>query len=125
MFCTYICSMITLYYEFSISFRPLHEYVGEVHIKQVYEIAKIKQKDQHMQHIPLDSICRSILGSAHSMGVKVVTATSTDADYTAARAKNAELKRGKQGPAKDAKGAGKGGKAADAKAAPAKAPAKK
>ena len=79
-----------------------------------------------MQHIPLDSICRSVLGSAHSMGVRIVNVTKTETDYTAARAKNAELKRGKQGgPAKDAKGGAKGGKAADPKAAAAKAPGKK
>jgi hypothetical protein len=79
----------------AVCFRPLHEYVGEVHIKQVYEIAKIKQKDAHMQHIPLESICRSILGSAHSMGVRVIAENSTTTDYTAARARMAELKKSK------------------------------
>lgn len=77
--------------------RPLHEYVGEVHIKQVYEIANIKQKDEHMKHIPLESICRSILGSAHSMGIRIVAEDKTSTDYTAARARMADLKKAKAG----------------------------
>ena len=84
--------------------RPLHDYVGEVHVKQVYEIAKLKQTDAHMASIPLESICRSVMGSAHSMGIRIVTEDKTSTDYTAVRAKNAELKKGKGG-AKDAKGA--------------------
>ena len=72
--------------------------MGEVHVKHVYEIAKIKQRDPHMQHIPLESVCRLVMGSAGSMGIRVVTADATTADYTAARARNLELKRGKLGP---------------------------
>ena len=51
-----------------------------------------------MQHIPLQSICRSILGSAHSMGIKVIqNQDETTTDYTAARARNEELKLAKGG----------------------------
>lgn len=85
--------------------RPAHDYVGEVHIKHIYTIAQIKKnKDTHLQHLSLEAICRSIIGSAQSMGIRVVTGEVTDHDYTAARARNAELKRGKQGGAKAAGG---------------------
>jgi large subunit ribosomal protein L11 len=41
-------------------------------VKQIYEIAKIKQKDDNMEDISLQSICRCIAGSASTMGIKVV-----------------------------------------------------
>lgn len=37
----------------------------------VYEIAKIKQKDDHMWHLPLEGIARSVIGSCRSLGVHV------------------------------------------------------
>ena len=37
----------------------------------VYEIAKIKQKDDLLWHLPLQSIANSVIGTARSMGVKV------------------------------------------------------
>ncbi|KAF3904967.1 hypothetical protein AA313_de0200310 [Arthrobotrys entomopaga] len=49
-----------------------HEVVGTVSLKHVYEIAKIKQQDDSMKGYPLEGICRSVCGSAKSMGVKVV-----------------------------------------------------
>lgn len=52
--------------------RPGHDMVGKVHVKQVYEIAKIKQKDEHMAHISLEAICRCVVGSALAAGVEVV-----------------------------------------------------
>ncbi len=97
--------------------RPRHDFIGEVHLKQVYEIAKIKQKDAHMSNIPLESICRLIVGSASSMGIKIVATEKTDTDYTAAKARQAELKRGKVGAKPTGKDAAKGAAAA--------APAKK
>lgn len=53
--------------------RPGHDIVGKVHVKQIYEIAKIKQQEEHLQSIPLQSLCRTIAGSAQSMGIQVVT----------------------------------------------------
>lgn len=47
--------------------------VGKVHVKQIYEIAKVKQRDDHLKHLPLDAICRQIVGSAGSMGLEVVS----------------------------------------------------
>lgn len=46
--------------------------VGTLNLKQLYEIARIKASDEHMQHIPLEGIARSVLGSCKSMGVAVV-----------------------------------------------------
>ena len=37
----------------------------------VYEIAKVKQKDDLMWHLPLDSIARSVVGTAKSIGIGV------------------------------------------------------
>uniref|UniRef100_A0A7S2R1A4 Large ribosomal subunit protein uL11m n=1 Tax=Eucampia antarctica TaxID=49252 RepID=A0A7S2R1A4_9STRA len=37
----------------------------------VYEIAKIKQQDDMMWHLPLEGIARSIVGTAKSMGISV------------------------------------------------------
>lgn len=45
---------------------------GSVHLRQVYEIAKIKAGDDNVSYIDLPSICKNIIGSAKSMGIKVV-----------------------------------------------------
>lgn len=45
--------------------------VGKVNLKQVYEIAKFKQTDPHLEHIPLPGLCRTIIAVAKSMGVEV------------------------------------------------------
>ena len=37
----------------------------------VYEIAKIKQKDDMMWHLPLEGIAKSVIGTAKSMGIRV------------------------------------------------------
>jgi len=46
--------------------------VGKVHVKQLYEIAKIKRRDSHLKHLSLENLCRIISGSAHSMGIEIV-----------------------------------------------------
>lgn len=45
---------------------------GTLSLKQLYEIALIKSKDEHLGHIDLESIARSVMGTAKSMGVAVV-----------------------------------------------------
>lgn len=55
------------------SSRPGHDVVGKVHVKQIYEIAKVKQTDAHLKDIPLKSLCRSIAASATSIGLKVTS----------------------------------------------------
>ena len=52
--------------------KPGHEVAGEVSLKHIYEIAKIKQTDDHLKHISLEGLCRTIISSAKSMGIKVV-----------------------------------------------------
>jgi len=52
--------------------KPGHEITGTISLKHVYEIAKIKATDEHMKHIPLESVARMIVGSAKSLGVQVV-----------------------------------------------------
>merc|ERR1712071_490252 len=37
----------------------------------VYEISKIKQKDDACAHLPLESIVRSVIGTCKSIGIKV------------------------------------------------------
>ena len=54
------------------NFRPGHEVVGKVHVKHIYEIAKVKQMDAHLRHIELEQICRMIIGSVGSMGLELV-----------------------------------------------------
>lgn len=49
-----------------------HAAVGTVTARQIYEIAKIKQQDGALSHVPLQQVCNSIAGSARSMGIRVV-----------------------------------------------------
>lgn len=52
--------------------KPGFELAGQVTLKQIYHIAKLKQEDDHLWTIPLQSICKSIMGTANSMGIEVV-----------------------------------------------------
>lgn len=52
--------------------QPGKEEVGSVSMKHIYEIAKIKQQDKALQGTRLESICRSVISTAKSMGVKVI-----------------------------------------------------
>eukprot|EP00960_Hanusia_phi_P039281 753835-Hanusia_phi.AAC.8 len=45
-------------------------FVGEISVKKIYEIAKIKQQD--LSYISLEHWCSQIMASAKSMGLKVV-----------------------------------------------------
>ena len=97
------------------SSRPVLEVVGKVTLKQVYEIASIKKTDMHLNHIPLEHLCRSVVGSARSMGLEVITGrerakAATAASTTAAAATQATTAPAAAAATKDA-----------AKSAPAKA----
>jgi large subunit ribosomal protein L11 len=48
---------------------------GYITPEAVYEIAKLKQKDEMRWHLPLEGIARSVEGTARSMGIKVREAT--------------------------------------------------
>jgi large subunit ribosomal protein L11 len=54
------------------STRPGHLSVTTLSVRHVYEIAKVKQTDPFCQYMPLESICKSIIGTANSMGIKIV-----------------------------------------------------
>ena len=51
------------------SSNPSKEFVGQVTLKQVEEIAKIKMEDLNAHD--MDAAVRIVKGSAHSMGLKV------------------------------------------------------
>ena len=44
----------------------------------VYEIAKIKHQDDHLWHLPLEGIARSVVGTCRSLGVKVREANESE-----------------------------------------------
>lgn len=54
------------------NYRTGHEKVGKVHVKHIYEIGKMQQRNGHLKHLPLESICRTVAASASSMGLEVV-----------------------------------------------------
>jgi len=45
---------------------------GSITRKQLYEIAQLKGKDAAVAHIPLESLARTVAGTALSMGVEIV-----------------------------------------------------
>lgn len=51
--------------------RPGHDRAGIVRLQHVYEIAKIKQSDPGCKYISLESWCKSVMGTARSMGIEV------------------------------------------------------
>ncbi|VEL08609.1 unnamed protein product [Protopolystoma xenopodis] len=56
-----------------------------VSLKHIYEIAKLKQSDPSLQSLSLESICKSIIGTAHLMGIQVLSKEQIDSkavDYT-------------------------------------------
>lgn len=50
--------------------RTGHEEVGQISLKHVYEIAKIKQRD--MNGLSLENTCKAVISVAQRMGVRVV-----------------------------------------------------
>lgn len=48
------------------------EVAGKVTLKHIYEIARVKAEDPAFAGVPLESICRTIIGSARSIGIQVV-----------------------------------------------------
>lgn len=51
---------------------PGKDTVGTISLKHIYEIAKIKQSELRLSGISLESLCRSIIYQAKSVGVAVV-----------------------------------------------------
>ena len=49
-----------------------HEVKGTISLKHVYHIAQLKSRDEGAQHIAMESMCRSVISAARSMGIEVV-----------------------------------------------------
>jgi large subunit ribosomal protein L11 len=47
------------------------EPIGYITPEAVYNIAKIKQQDDHRWHLPLEGVAWSVIGTAKSMGIHV------------------------------------------------------
>jgi len=45
-----------------------------VTVKHIYEIAKVKSQDEsfRLQDMSLENVCKSLIGCARSLGIKVV-----------------------------------------------------
>lgn len=52
--------------------KPTHEFVGELSLKHIYEIAKIKKTDERHKEVALKSICGAVILTADAIGIKVV-----------------------------------------------------
>ncbi|MCJ1287504.1 hypothetical protein MMC26_006856 [Xylographa opegraphella] len=52
--------------------EPGKENVGEVSLKHVYDIAKIKQSELRLSGLSLEALSRSVIASARSTGITVV-----------------------------------------------------
>eukprot|EP01018_Ginkgo_biloba_P033925 Gb_09384 [translate_table: standard] len=53
------------------SSKPGHQIAGTITVKHIYEIAKVKQSDPYCQYMSLESICKSIISTARTMGIQV------------------------------------------------------
>ena len=53
---------------------------GYITPEAVYEIARLKQKDEMRWHLPLEGVAKSVVGSARSMGVVVREAVDDQAE---------------------------------------------
>eukprot|EP00640_Fibrocapsa_japonica_P006019 CAMPEP_0113945070 /NCGR_PEP_ID=MMETSP1339-20121228/38466_1 /TAXON_ID=94617 /ORGANISM="Fibrocapsa japonica" /LENGTH=116 /DNA_ID=CAMNT_0000950469 /DNA_START=303 /DNA_END=653 /DNA_ORIENTATION=- /assembly_acc=CAM_ASM_000762 len=55
------------------SARPGYEIAGQISLKQCYEIAKVKQTDEHLKLLPLEGIFRSVVAQAETtLGLEIV-----------------------------------------------------
>jgi len=57
------------------------EIAGRVTLRHVYEIALIKSEDPCWEHVPLQRICLSIIGTAHTCGIEVVKGDLDPVEY--------------------------------------------
>ena len=51
--------------------KPGRETAGAISLKHVYEIALVKAKDPKFANSSLESVCRSIIGTARGMGIRI------------------------------------------------------
>lgn len=52
--------------------KPGHEVTGTISLKHIYEIAKIKATDDHLKHLSLEAVAKTVVGSAKTLGIQVV-----------------------------------------------------
>lgn len=52
--------------------EPGKEVIGEISLKHVYEIAKIKQSELRLSGLSLEGLCKSVIAQSKSIGVQVV-----------------------------------------------------
>jgi large subunit ribosomal protein L11 len=52
--------------------QPGKEMIGEVSLKHVYDIAKIKQSELRLSGLSLEGLCKSVIAQARSVGIKVI-----------------------------------------------------
>ena len=52
--------------------EPGKESIGEVSLKHIYDIAKIKQSELRLSGLSLEALSRSVIASARSTGITVV-----------------------------------------------------
>lgn len=54
------------------SSNPGKEIVGYINLKQIYEIAKLKKTEPHLERLSMESLCSQIIATCKTMGVKVL-----------------------------------------------------
>ncbi|KKK17348.1 mitochondrial 54S ribosomal protein, partial [Aspergillus ochraceoroseus] len=52
--------------------KPGHETIGNISLKHVYEIAKIKQSETRLSGLSLPGLCKSVIAQAKSIGIQVL-----------------------------------------------------
>ena len=52
--------------------KPGHETIGQISLKHVYELAKIKQSEVRLSGLSLEALSRSIIATAKTTGIEVV-----------------------------------------------------
>lgn len=52
--------------------QPGKENIGEVSLKHIYEIAKIKHSEVRLSGLSLKALCKSVIGQAKTVGITVV-----------------------------------------------------
>ena len=52
--------------------NPGKESIGEVSLKHVYDIAKIKHTELRLSGLSLEGLCKSVIAQAQSIGVTIV-----------------------------------------------------
>jgi len=53
------------------------EVLGQIHVKEIYEIAKIKQSEEKYHHISVESFARAVAAQCRTCGVEIM-ATKSD-----------------------------------------------